>query len=468
MRLDPRLARVERSRRAAARASRSGLGSAASAFAVAAALLVGCAAHGRGPDERAGEAASTVATPASGATTSPPAVITAARSRIRHIVFLIKENRTFDNLFGRFPGADGATTGITCSGRTVPLARAPDRAPDLDHSFSAGVSGVNGGRMDCFARDGYIQYRPSQIPAYWAYARRYALADRFFSSIYGPTGVEHLWTFASQSDRFVDHERPGQFGTGLPHEYCDDPQELAWSFPNVTPEQRRRILALEDRGDAAGVARSWVERWPCTDVRVLPDLLDAAGVSWREYRGRNQWVQPLRMVPHIRFGPAWSNIVSASRFVPDVRAGRLPSVSWLTPPLRLSDHPPTSICEGENWTVRMLNALMRSDEWDSTVVVLTWDDFGGFYDHVPPPHVDVYGLGPRVPLIVISPFARSGYVDHTTLEFSSVLKLIETVFDLGSLTRRDRTADDMLGMLDLAAPPTPPLILRPRDCARVR
>src|SRR3970282_1941998 len=137
-----------------------------------------------------------------------------------------------------------------------------------------------------------------------------------------------------------------------------------------------------------------------------------------------------------RFSDMWNNVVSAKSFIPDVRAGDLPAVSWVTPPFPLSEHPPQSVCLGENWTVELLNALMESPDWDSTAIVLTWDDFGGFYDHVAPPHVDLYGLGPRVPTIILSPYARPGYIDHTTYEFSSVLRFIETIFDVPPLTRR--------------------------------
>ncbi len=122
------------------------------------------------------------------------------------------------------------------------------------------------------------------------------------------------------------------------------------------------------------------------------------------------------------------------------------------------------MCEGENWTVEILNALQQSPYWDETAVVLTWDDFGGFYDHVAPPHVDLYGLGPRVPTIVISPWARPGYVDSRTYEFSSVLKFIETVFDLPALTERDRRSSDMLDAFDFLQRPLDPLILEPREC----
>jgi phospholipase C len=406
-------------------------------------------------------------------TTSSPAPLTdprtaaLARKKIKHVVFLIKENRTFDNLFGTFPGADGATSGQTCDGRTIELRPARDHTPDAGHSFIDGVHDMNGGKMNCFRRQGYVQYRENQIPSYWAYARRYVLADRFFSSIYGPTGIEHLWTFAAQSDRFVDHERPGQFGTGA-REFCDDPLETAWSFKHLTAEETARVFALEAAGSAEALRGYWMLRWPCFDVRVLPDLLREHGISWKDYRGDNQWVQPLRMVRHVRFSSMYRNVVSDEQFIPDLHSGKLPAVSWLTPAFGVSDHPPTSMCRGEDWTVQVLNALMRSRYWSSTAVILTWDDFGGFYDHVPPPHVDIYGLGPRVPAIIISPFAKREYVDHDTLEFASVLKFIETIFDLPSLTSRDGTAGDMLDAFDFRQRPVPPLIRPQRDCSFVR
>jgi phospholipase C len=398
-------------------------------------------------------------------TQSDPALVAAARAKIKHVVFLVKENRTFDTMFGTFPGADGATSGQTCDGGTTPLARARDRTPDAGHSFADGITVIDGGKMDCFAPDGYVQYHRADIPNYWRYASHFALADHFFSSIYGPTGVEHLWTFASQSDRFVDHERPGQFGTGR-REFCDDPTELAFSLPLLDRAGQEQLYQLENQGGsgAAAVERYYRPRWPCTNVPVLPDHLDAAGVSWKEYRGANEWVQPLRMVKHVRFSSMYDNVVTAEDFLHDLQAGTLPSVSWLTPPFAQSDHPPTSMCLGENWTVQYLNALMQSRYWKSTAVVLTWDDFGGFYDHVAPPHVDLYGDGPRVPAIVISPYARPGFVDDTTLEFASVLRFIETIFDVPPLTSRDANADDMLEAFDFSQPPIPPLILKQRSC----
>jgi phospholipase C len=390
-------------------------------------------------------------------------------------VFIVKENRTFDTIFGRFPGADGATQGRTCGGRLVPLTRAGDHTAGASHFFVAGLRAVNGGRMNCFNTlyagghlESYVQYHRDDIPRYWAYAKHFTLADRFFSSVYGPTTIEHLWTLAGQSDRFVDQELPGQFGTGPPREFCDDRPERAWSFRRLSPEDKQAILTIEESEVTAyGVHRFWVERWPCTDIPVLPDLLRRRGISWRYYRSDNEWVQPLRMIRHVRRGPMWRNVVFESRFIPDVKAGRLPAVSWLIPPLLESEHPPASMCEGENWTVRAINAVMKSRAWRSTAIILAWDDFGGFYDHVPPPHVDIYGLGPRVPALVISPWAKRGYIDHETLEFSSVLRLIERIWKLPTLGPRDSVARDMLSAFNFRKDPRPRLLLKQRDCSEV-
>ena len=420
-------------------------------------------------------------------TPSPPAVVTLtpapetdaalvslAREKIRHIVFLVKENRTFDHLFGTFPGADGATEGVTCDGTVVPLTRAEDDSPGAGHSFSSGIIAINGGRMNCFDQldsgrklEGYIQYEQDQIPSYWAYAESFTLADRFFSSAYGPTAVEHYWIIASQSDRFVDNERPleGQAGEDRIGGYCDDPLERAWSFPRFTEQEEAEIYRLEEVPDVKAIRSTWVERWPCHDIRILPDLLEERGISWKYYTGPSPYFMVIRGIPHVRFGPMWDKVVPWERFVPDVEAGELPSVSWLVPPANLSDHPGYgALCDGENWTVRQLNAIMQSPEWKHTVVVLTWDDFGGYYDHVPPPHVDIYGYGPRVPAIVISPWSKPGEIWSETADFSSVLKLIETVFDLPALTERDATANDMLSAFDFEQSPNPPLLLEERDC----
>lgn len=331
--------------------------------------------------------------------------------------------------------------------------------------------------MNCFDRlaggenlESYVQYHRDQILNYWRYAQRFVLADRFFSSAYGPTGIEHLYTVAATSDRFVDHERanpPGQFGTnGIPREYCADETEWAWSFRRLTPEEEADAFRLEEEALTGPLqSRYWIERWPCIDVRILPDLLEERGISWRYYLGENEYVKTMDMIRHVRFGPMYENVADDESFLVDLENGRLPAVSWLIPDVEESEHPAHgSMCEGENWTVQTLNAIMRSPYWKSTAVVLTWDDFGGFYDHVPPPHVDLYGFGPRVPMLLISPWAKRSHIAHDVLEFSSVLKMIETIWDLPSLTERDHAASDMLNLFDFEQRPIPPLLLEPRDC----
>jgi len=156
--------------------------------------------------------------------------------------------------------------------------------------------------------------------------------------------------------------------------------------------------------------------------------------------------------------------VPTNQFVQNALNGQLPAVSWLVVDSGLSEHPPASVCVGENWTVEQINAVMQGPDWKSTAVFLTWDDFGGFYDHVPPPAVDNFEFGPRVPFLIISPWARSGFIDHTTLEFSSVLKLIEERLGINPLTDRDAESNDLIDAFDFRQEPIPPLILDTRTC----
>jgi phospholipase C len=154
-------------------------------------------------------------------------------------------------------------------------------------------------------------------------------------------------------------------------------------------------------------------------------------------------------IRHIRDTDAWKeHVVPVDQFAIDAKNGTLPSVAWVTTPSPVSEHPPASVCQGENWTVSLLQALGNGPQWGSSAVFLTWDDFGGFYDHVAPTQIDKMGLGFRVPFLLISPFAKPGNVDHTQAEFSSVLKFIEEDFDLPSLTDRDKNASDMLQNFD--------------------
>jgi phospholipase C len=407
------------------------------------------------------------------------------RSPIRHIVFIIKENRTFDHYFGRYPGADGATHGLTLDGRRIPLRPAPDVQPhDITHGFSSALYAINGGKMNGFSfigsgKDltGYVSHRRQSIPHYWGYADRFVLTDRFFTSMYGPTFPEHLYTVAAQANGVVDNQstedRQGK--------YCDDPTERAPRFPrDLTEGEIRHIMRVEESNMAdhpesiREIARYWEEIRSCFDIPVLPDLLEEAGITWGYYANPDNWQNALQAIRHIRYGPMWRNVHPPNRFLRDLRQGGLPAVSWLIPPGRFNEHPRAgkSVCAGENWTVRHVNALMRSRYWRSLAVVIVWDDFGGFYDHVPPPHYDVMGLGPRTPGLIISPWTRGGdnpeggSIDSTTYEFSSVLAFIERTFGLPPLTERDARADPLSGAFDFDSPPRMERLLFPlrEDC----
>lgn len=376
---------------------------------------------------------------------------------IQHIVIIVKENRSFDNYFGQFPGADGAAAGRLSNGQVVPLGHTPDHTLlDINHAGDAARVAVDSGRMDGFDRlDGAIQdgkdvalsqlYR-SDIPNYWTYALTFTLDDHFFSTILGPSYPNHLVTVAASSNNTDDNPVLNTY-----HSWgCD-----AGQFTKV------------EQVDPATGARHFIR--PCFDMTTLPDLLDKAGVSWKYYApAQNQsgyiW-SALDSIRHIRYSPLWqSNVVDTGQFIKDIKAGTLPQVSWVVMNESVSEHPPHSACAGENWTVTQLNALMQSPLWSSTAVFVTWDDFGGFYDHVAPPQINDIAYGPRVPTIVISPYARPHFVDHQTYDFASILRYIEDKFGLPQMSEYDGRARSIGNDLNLDQKPLPSMILQTRTC----
>ena len=375
---------------------------------------------------------------------------------IKHIIIIDKENHSFDNLFGRFPGADGATTAHISTGKDVQLSHTPDKTLlDVGHAGAAAVLAVNNGRMDQFdllpgARQNGkdiadSQYFESDIPNYWKYARAFTLDDHFFASIIGPSFPNHLVTVAATSGNTVDNPR-GQYV----HAWgCDGGSQSVVN--GIRPDGTHFVTH------------------PCFNFVTLPDRLEQAHISWKYYAPKQfasgyVW-SALDAIRHIRYSSLWkSNVPPDTTFVKDVAAGKLPQVSWIVTNARESDHPPASICLGENWTVRIINAVMKSPYWKDTVIFLTWDDFGGFYDHVAPPKLDYISLGPRVPTIVISPFARQHRIDHTQYDFNSMVRFIEDDFRIAPLTSSDKSAESLLPSFDFHAQPAPPLVLKPRTC----
>lgn len=397
------------------------------------------------------------ATPGATALPTPTVPPNTPPGPIQHIVILTKENRSFDNIFGLFPGADGARYGELSNGRMAPLGHTPDHTLlDIGHAGDAARVAVANGRMNGFdllpgaIQDGsdvaMSQLHESDVPAYWQYARTFTLDDHFFSTINGPSFPNHLVLVAASSNNTDDNPVLNTY-----HSWgCDAGKYTRVDQVNLQTGTHRMIK-------------------PCFDLNTLPDLLQTTGISWKyyapsQYQSGYIW-NSLDSIKHIRYSPLWSsNVTDTNNFVRDVKAGTLPQVSWVVENANVSEHPPYSSCYGENWTVRQLNALMQSPLWNSTAVFLTWDDFGGFYDHVAPPRSNDISYGPRVPTLVISPYSRAHTVDHHVYDFASILRYIEDRYNLPPLTNYDRSAANIGADLDTTQQPLPPLTLPLHTC----
>jgi phospholipase C len=377
---------------------------------------------------------------------------------IQHVVFIFKENRSFDHMFGTMPGVNGATQGKLSSGRTIPLSHAPDRSGNYAHDWVGVLTGIDNGKMDGFDRTFgcgrpkylcYSQYSANDIPNYFAYAKSYLIADNFFSSMTGPSFPNHLYTVASQSNGIISN--PQQHGGKSTSKWgCDSPPGTV--VKSYDPNTKKFSTVS-----------------PCQDYQTLADLLDALGISWKYYApsegtGGYQW-SAFDGIKHIRNGAAWqSNVVPYTQFVTDASNTtncKLPAVSWLTPDAFDSEHPTAPMSQGQNWTTAQINAVMTGACWSSTAIFLTWDDNGGYYDHVAPPSLDAYGAGIRVPLLIISPFVRRGTVYSKFGTFDSLLAFVEANWRLRNLTQRDAKANNLMDAFHFAmdAEPAPALLL---------
>ncbi len=395
---------------------------------------------------------------------SPPRSVDASRFDTRwpieHVVYLIKENRTYDHMFGRFPGGNGVRTGVDL-GEEVPLTRALDRIPsDIPHGYLSAVQAYRGGAMDGFGfvtrafeaapELAYTQYHPDQIPNYWHWAKRNVLFDNVFASAMGPSFPNHLYTIAAQSGGARDN--PRRAGITSNTFGCDAPE-----------------TQLVEVYDAEGQV---VKVPPCFDFRTEGDLLSEAGIPWAYYAATEEqrgyiWSAYAAIRRYREDPDRWSRFIRpVDQVVGDIEEGTLPPVTWITPRFELSEHPEFSMCHGENWTTEVVNAIMASPMWRTTAIFITWDDYGGFYDHVPPPQVDRMGFGIRVPMLLLSPYAKDGHVSSELGELSSVLRFIEDNWRLRPyLTHRDRDATPLLSAFDFDQEPRrpDPLPLR-TDC----
>lgn len=406
-------------------------------------------------------------------TPKPTASPSPTPNPIQHIVIVVQENRSFDNLFGGpqgFPGADTASTGQTSTGGTVPLTPADLLVPfDIQHGFKEAVTDIDypkGSAMDGFDLEQcstpnrscvsstypsglqytYVPYDISQ--PYWSLAKSYALADHFFASDLDASFEGHQFLIAGWSEQAY----------GLP-----SASNNAWgcdSTPN--PGAMLNVLDIStEPGTPTGTGHfpcfTTNNHWPDND-ETIGDELDAKALSWRYYAPpyAASISQPNQIgyiwsaydaIDHIRNGPDWQRSVTCcspeTKFLNDVVNGSLANVTWIAPDLTNSDHDGcigAGCGSGPSWVTSIVDAIGTSPYWNNTVVFVLWDDWGGFYDHVPPPLLDYDGLGVRVPLIAISPYTPAGVVDKTQYEFGSVLKYVESTFGLAPLRASDTRA----------------------------
>ena len=363
--------------------------------------------------------------------------------KIQHFVFIMQENRSLDHYFGTYPGVEGIPPGVCVPGPTGGPCAAPSHDASLvnqggAHNWANALNCIDGGLMDGFIAGstvkpgdvmGWHDYR--ELSNYWNYARLYVLQDRLFESITSYSLPAHLYMLAAQSGGYI--------GTGQTYPVSFSFSEITLLLGGGKIDWRYYV----NRGKTAGAADGG-----SADV----DSDETTYTFWN----------PLPAFPAVKNDPTqFSRLTDATQFYTDAQNGKLPQVSWIIPNSELSEHPPASVATGMNYVTGLVNAVMNSPQWNSTAIFIAWDDWGGFYDHVDPPKVDQYGLGIRVPGLVVSPYARQGYVDHKTYSFESWLKLIEERFGVTPMTGRDNTANDMADAFDFTQQPRPPMLMNP-------
>jgi phospholipase C len=427
--------------------------------------------------------------------TYPNLQTNAIQPRIDHLIFIVQENHSFDNYFGTYPGANGFPPGITIpvnpnsttSGSVSPFhldVRKPvlivgdelkpgisqpnqtssgtnstaqigpyhfmtESSIDMSHAWRVAHKAYDNGKMDGFvAAEGSNQtmgyYDRRDIPYYWDYADNYVLDDNFFSSLMGPSFPNHLY-IASANNGPV---------TGLNYK---------WILNGGVVDNTGRNF------NWTGVSFSW---------STLAEKLSNANKSWTWYTGEKNPLQITiwNVLPLFSYFQSHPNqltehVKNTQNFVSDIQSGQLPAVSWIIPggwvpptyPAACSvssptEHPPSRVDCGMDYVAYLTNSVMQSQYWQSTAIIITEDDYGGFFDHLAPPIADQYGFGFRVPMLVISPWAKHHYIDHTQYEFSSMLKLAEHTFNLPALSSRDGNASDMMNSFDFSQTPQPTLI----------
>ena len=347
------------------------------------------------------------------------------RAKVKHVVVIIQENRSFENFFAGYPGANAPMEG-SAGGKTVRLHQITFNGPNIPHTWHSSMTEWDNGAMDGFYTFGkdkkgryaaYAYVKRALVEPYWTMAQQYVLADAMFPTEFGGSFTGHLTLIAGNDDL-----TPSKAEVDVPSDWPDDCDSSPGTTSSyLTPDRVEHGL----RGP-----------FPCFDqFTTMAEVLDGAGVSWKYYAtervGAGMW-SPFEAIKYVRYGNDWENNIAVPQtaILTDITSGNLASVSWVSPSVEDSDHPESRSDKGPSWVTSIVNAIGESKYWKSTAVVVLWDDWGGWYDNAPPPQLDYRGLGMRVPCLIIGPYARAGYVSHTTYEFSSVLKFIEEAFDL--------------------------------------
>jgi len=398
--------------------------------------------------------------------------------RIQHVVVIFQENRTPDNLFHDpvliARGADIASSGVNSSGQTVQLTATSLAGDyDLSHAHSAFLQMYDNGKMDgadqvnvscgkgaisCPPPNPQFRYvQASDVSPYFQIAEQYTFGDRMFQTNQGPSFPAHQFIISGTSaptttSSLFAAENPSSINAGC-----------------IAPAGSR-VSVIDSSG------HEFCSAYPCFDHPTLSDELDASGISWRYYTPSvgSIWTGP-NAIRHICkpqvynghlvcTGTAWSNvIIPQTKVLTDTANNNLPAVSWVIPSGQASDHPVSNNGTGPSWVASIVNAIGNSSYWANTAIIITWDDWGGWYDHVPPPQVRVdcsewgcgYVYGFRVPLIVISPYAKPGYISHVNHDFGSILKFVEETYGLASLGYADALADDLSDCFNFNQNPLP-------------
>lgn len=389
-------------------------------------------------------------------TTSPPPP--ANFSKIKHVIVIVQENRTPDNLFQGLPNADIASSGVDSTGAIIPLTQIPlAQGYDISHSHAAFVAMYDNGKMDgadkephgcnaqtmqCPPHPQFVYVNPADVVPYFQLAERYTFGDRMFQTQQGPSFPAHQFLISGTS-------APSATSNMFAAENPKLPAGVT-IFYGCASAPGTYVYLIDPSGNESQTM------FPCFEHPTLTDELDAANVDWRYYTpgASGIWNGP-NAIQHIRMGSDWAShvVLVNSRVLTDITQQKLAPVSWVIPGGAASDHPAANDGSGPSWVASIVNAIGNSSYWADTAIIITWDDWGGFYDHVAPSIYNSYEYGFRVPLIVVSPYAKPAYVSHVTHDFGSILKMIEEVYGLPSLNYADARADDLSDCFDFSQAP---------------